>query len=184
MAKVTGSLRFVLRKSRCAWYTGLDGTTAYYEQPGPGIPGGFYLNGKRVLRLQVDKEGFYADYPSAGVQEKMKQCGLDLDKGWGCSLEERGTDLHVALHRSNSHAATHRATGVIVVENAQAQVAYIFVNAMLQWKGRGTTASRMLCEFGADPEDGWEPFEFNRNKDLYGSLFEASREERPWQKIY
>lgn len=154
--QVTGGLLFVLQYARRTWYKGPSGITAYYEQPSPGVPGAFYVNGKRIAGLMVDPEGLFWDRPSPNIQKTIGRYGVSLDEGWTCDVQIMGSNVEGALAQSPWHIAQHAQSGVAVHQVNDAQ-AIIFVNEQAQWSIPMMHLRLALNEMGASSYDGWLP---------------------------
>lgn len=153
--RVSGGLLHILKVSRVAWYRGTDGTTAYYEQPSPGVPGAVFVNGKRITSLVVDPEGIYADYPSPQVQHRLIDHGIDLTSGWTCGQEKHGTTLLDAVERSPQGAARHHQGRISVQHIDEVDQVVIFVYGRQRWQVESNYVRRAIEEMGLSIETGW-----------------------------
>src|SRR5450755_1154221 len=106
--RLSGGLLQLLKHSRVAWYNDPFGaTTAYYEQPAPGIPDGVFVNGRKLTDLVADREGRYADFPSPGVQQLLRERGVTLESGWECQRETYGLEINDAVVQSHCRVVKH-----------------------------------------------------------------------------
>lgn len=157
-SRLSGTLLRVLKHSRVAWYQGVDGTTAYYEQPAPGVPGAVFINGQRLCKLHVDREGFYADFPSPKVQKLMTERGISLERGWTCMVEVYGMHINDAIVQSRYHAVRHH-DGHHCIQTVDSLHAAIFVDGQWLWTMNIREGHRALAELELSTQDGWYPLQ-------------------------
>lgn len=154
-SRLSGGLIRVLKHSRVAWYKDPFDTTAFYEQPSPGVPGAVFVNGKRIVQLVVDREGFYADAPSPKIQQILRAHGVNLEGGWSCLIETYGMEINEALSQSSYRAVRHH--NGISVQCTENHHVIILVDGVPRWTIPMSTAHRALAEMGLSMLDGWYP---------------------------
>lgn len=158
-SRLSGSLIYVLKHSRVAWYRDDNGLTAYYEQPSSGIPGGVFVNGQHLTDLVVDREGLYADAPSPKVQCLLRAQGITLDSGWECLVQTYGLEINEAVRQSQYRAVKHH-NGQVSAQ-CIGDRAVILVDGMRRWTIKIAIAYRAFAEMGVSPHEGWYPVQEN-----------------------
>ncbi len=159
-SRLSGGLIRVLKHSRVAWYNDPLGTTAYYEQPSLDAPGSVFVNGRCITRLVVDRDGFYADFPSPKVQQILRSHGVSLEGGWSCPIETYGQEINEAIHQSPYYAVRHH-DGHISVQCVDQERAVILIDGTPRWTIKIAIAYRALAEMGISPQEGWYPVQQN-----------------------
>ncbi len=157
--RLSGGLIRMLKHARVAWYRDVHGTTAYYEHPLPNVPGGVFVNGRKLTDLVVDREGRYADFPSPGVQHLLRERGITLESGWECQRETSGLEINVAVRQSHYRAVRHQ-NGQVSAQ-CIGDCAVILVDGMRRWTIKIAIAYRAFAEMGISPREGWYPVQEN-----------------------